>query len=535
MKIKSKLKIVVSIAIVLLSLTANAGDTVKIKQGTLRGQTTKGITSFLGIPFAKPPIGDLRWRAPQEPESWTGIRLANTFCSDCIQGIRPGLFEGRKEPSEDCLYLNVWRPEKDFDEPLPVMVWIYGGAWLGGGSSFPEYNGYAIASKDIVFVSFNYRVGRLGFFAHPALSEEFPDEPKGNYGLMDQIAALKWIKENISAFGGDPNNVTIFGESAGGGSVEALLQSPMAAGLFHKAISQSSGPTGVQTARLIGEDQPGRPSAESFGLAFAKAKGIEGKNENALNLLRALPAEQFIDFTEGLPEKPDVTNVRWGGPMIDGKVLTQQEYKSYREGSFNKVPLMTGATRGDLPGPIVAGRIDGVGTTRESAVARFDPYQDDVLLAFDPNNKMDVEELAYKSGSAWFMIEPARFVASMFAAQDLPVYHYRFSYIKESMKDRWKYGTPHFAEVHFLFNTLEFRYRTDVTPEDQNVANMMLSYWTNFAKTGNPNGDGLKTWPKYSKSTDLILDFLPDGSIYSGPDPMKEQLDAVGKAAEGRK
>jgi len=535
MKIKSKLKIVVSIAIVLLSLTANADDTVKIKQGTLRGQTTKGIASFLGIPFAKPPVGDLRWRAPQAPESWSGIRFAYEFGTNCMQSIRPGSNARMNAPSEDCLYLNVWRPDKVSEKPLPVMVWIYGGAWLGGGSSFPEYNGHALASKDIVFVSFNYRVGRFGFFAHPALSKEFPDEPKGNYGLMDQIAALKWIKENISAFGGDPNNVTNFGESAGGVSVEAMLQSPMAAGLFHKAISQSSGPTGVQTGRMISEDQPGRPSAESFGLAFAKAKGIEGNNENALNLLRALPAEEFIDFSEGLPEKPDVTNVRWGGPMIDGKVLTQQEYKSYTEGTFNKVPLMTGATRGDLPGPIVAGRIDGVGTTMELAVARFAPYQQDVLRAFNPDNKMNVDELAYKSGSAWFMIEPARFVASMFAAQDLPVYHYRFSYIKESMKDRWQYGTPHFAEVHFLFNTLESRYGTDVTAEDQNVANMMLSYWTNFAKTGNPNSDGLKTWPKYSKSTDLILDFLPDGSIYSGPDPMKEQLDAVGKAAEGRK
>ena len=257
-------------------------DIVTIKQGTLKGQTIDGITSFLGIPYAKPPVENLRWRPPQPPESWTGTRLANSFGADSMQPKSQGPFASQGETSEDCLYLNIWRPENKPEKPLPVMVWIYGGAWMSGSGSYPLYNGKTIASKGVILVNFNYRVGRLGFFAHPSISNEFPDEPKGNYGLMDQIAALEWIKNNISQFGGDPDNVTIFGESAGGGSVEALLQSPLASGLFHKAISQSSGPTGVQTGRLLSEDQQGHPSAETVGLAFAEAKGIYGIDEDAL-------------------------------------------------------------------------------------------------------------------------------------------------------------------------------------------------------------------------------------------------------------
>lgn len=530
--IKNLVKTVLAVFLISFSFTIYANDFVKIAQGELKGQTKEEITSFLGIPFAKPPVGELRWRPPQPANKWEGVREANKFGPNCMQPGRGNNVNGIA-PSEDCLYLNVWKPEKA-DSPLPVMVWIYGGAWVSGGSGLPYYDGHTLAKNGVLLVSFNYRVGRFGFFAHPAISAEFPDEPKGNYGLMDQIAALKWIKENIKAFGGDPNNVTIFGESAGGGSVEALIQSPMASGLFHKAISQSSGPTGVQTARYLKKDVEGRPSAETFGLAFAKAKGIEGANNEALMKLRALPADKFIDFTEGLPENKDITNVRWGGPILDGKIFVDHEYKTYQNGTFNKVPLITGATSGDLPGPMVAGRVEGVGNTIESAVARFAPYQKEVLAAFDPDNKQNIDEIAHLSGSAWFMIEPARYVATAFAAQGLPVYHYRVSYIKESMKERWKYGTPHAAELLFLFNTMSVVYGDDISEKDRKFSQNIISYWTNFAKTGNPDGEGLKNWSRYSKDTDLILDFLPNGDIYSGPDPMKKQLDAVEKAAEGR-
>ena len=220
--------------------------------------------------------------------------------------------------------------------------------------------------------------------------------------------------------------------------------------------------------------------------------------------------------------------------MIDGKVLVESEYKTYTSGKFNKVPLITGATSGDLPGPIVNGSIEGVGTTLNSAVARFSPYENEVLEAFDPENKQNISEIAYRSGSAWFMIEPARFVASIFSEYDVPVYQYRFSYIKESMKSLWPYGTPHAHELPFLFGTLNSFFANDVTSEDQSVSEVMINYWTNFAKTGKPSSPGLKEWPQYIKSTDLILDFLPDGSIYTGPDPLKDKLDVVEKVAEGR-
>src|SRR6478736_9648728 len=254
-------------------------DQVKVEGGAVKGAVADGVLSFKGIPFAAPPVGDLRWRPPQPVVPWTGVKEVTAYGHDCAQ--KPVAIDAAPlgtEPSEDCLVLNVWRPAEKTSAALPVMVWIYGGGFVNGGSSPAVYDGSQFAKHGIVFVSFNYRLGRFGFFAHPALSAEGKGGPLGNYGFMDAIAAMKWVKNNVAAFGGDPANVTAFGESAGGMVMHMLLTSPAARGLVHKAIIESGGGrNGIFPARKVQEDTPNGPtSAESVGIAFAKSVGIEG-------------------------------------------------------------------------------------------------------------------------------------------------------------------------------------------------------------------------------------------------------------------
>ena len=272
-----------------------ASEQVTVASGMLEGSVESGVSSFKGIPYAAPPVGDLPWRPPQPVTPWAGVRSATAYGSDCAQLPFPGdAAPLGTPPAEDCLVLNVWRPAERPAEKLPVMVWIYGGGFVNGGSSPAVYDGSPFARRGVVFVSFNYRLGRFGFFGHPALAKESPSGPLGNYGYMDQIAALRWVQANIAAFGGDPGNVTAFGESAGGGSVLMLLTSPRAKGLFHRAIIESGGGRdGLFPTRFLTTAGPGgHPSAESVGLEFAKADGITGDDAAALAALRALPAEK---------------------------------------------------------------------------------------------------------------------------------------------------------------------------------------------------------------------------------------------------
>ncbi|WP_084163995.1 carboxylesterase/lipase family protein [Olivibacter sitiensis] len=273
---------------------STSSPTVQTASGIVQGIRDGQIDVFKGIPYAAPPTGKFRWRPPQPVQSWQGVRDASKFCSDCAQAAFPrGNNAIRENTSEDCLFLNLWRPTNiKQGTKLPVMVWIYGGGFVGGGSSYAETSGTQFAGQGVILVNFNYRLGRLGHFAFPALSAEHPEEPKGSYAYMDQIAALKWIQKNISAFGGDPNNVTIFGESAGGVSVHSLLTIPAAKGLFHKAIIQSGGGRdGVLTGRPINKENadPHYPvSAETIGVNFARKHGIDGTDAAALDKLRSL-------------------------------------------------------------------------------------------------------------------------------------------------------------------------------------------------------------------------------------------------------
>ena len=342
-------------------------------------------------------------------------------------------------PSEDCLFLNVWRPASATPgAKLPVMVWIHGGGFTGGSGASPNTSGAQFARQGVVLVSVNYRLGRFGFFAFPALSRERPDETKGNYAYMDQIAALQWVKRNIAAFGGDPNNVTIFGFSAGGVSVHSLLASPMARGLFHKAIAQSGGSRdSVLTARPMREDgvDPNYPvSAETIGITFARSMGIEGTDQAALASLRALSAEEVL---RGAPAQPGVSVPSYETtPVLDGKLVTETAETAYKARRQPRVPLLVGSNSADTAGNRVRA------TTKEQLFARFGQWSAQAKAAYDPDGSADVAALVSRANDDFGQAEPARFAANAFAANGSPVYRYRFSYVQNAMREQIAGGGP---------------------------------------------------------------------------------------------
>lgn len=519
------------------ALSQSSPAIVTIDSGQLQGVVADGVVSFKGIPFAAPPVGELRWRPPQPAGKWTGVRQASEFGADCMQGRfgpPPAAVAGGpapRVPSEDCLYLNVWRPADPTSRNLPVMVWIYGGGFTGGSSASPNTSGVGFARQGVVLVAMNYRVGRFGFFAFPALNSEHPDEITGNYAYMDQIAALQWVKRNIIAFGGNPNNVTIFGFSAGGVSVHSMLASPMAKGLFQKAIVESGGSRdSVLTARPMRGDgvDPNYPvSAETIGIAFAKSIGIEGTDQAALAKLRALSAEQVL---RGAPAQPG-TNVPSyeTTPILDGKLITETAETAYKARHQPRVPLMLGSNSADTAGNRVRAR------TKDELFARYGQWSAEAKAAYDPDGTTDLATLISRANDDFGQAEPARFAADAFAANGSPVYLYRFSYVQSSMRERLRAGAPHGGEIAFVFGTLSTGRGGAPTAEDLAVSRMAQSYWVNFARTGDPNGAGLPAWPRHAAGKDQIFEFRPDGTAGAGPDPRKARLDVTRKATESGK
>lgn len=536
------------------SFAQQTSPPVKLDGGQVQGVASDGVISYKGIPFAAPPVGGLRWRPPQPATSWTGIRQASEFGADCMQGrfgppppaagaprsgsaapaAPPAPASTTPAPSEDCLFVNVWAPATAKPgAKLPVMFWIYGGGFVGGSSAMPGTSGTGFAQQGVILVAANYRVGRFGFFAFSALSQEHPDELKGNFAYMDQIAALQWVKRNIAAFGGDPNNVTIFGFSAGGVSVHSLLTMPLARGLFQKAIVESGGSRdSVLTARPMSRDgvDPNYPlSAETLGINFARSMGIEGTDQAALASLRALSAEQVL---QGAPPNPGAppTFVETT-PILDGKLITETAETAYKAGRAPRVPVMFGSNSADFAGPRIRA------TSKEQFFAHFGQWSEQAKAAYDPDGKTELSVMVSEANNDFGQAEAARFAARSFASNGSPTYLYRFNYVQTAMQTRM-HGTPHGGEIAFVFGTLDapgFGPPIQPSAQDKEVSRIAQGYWVNFAKSGDPNGTGLPAWPRYDPNKDLIFEFHPDGTAGAIPDPFKARLDVMQLATESGK
>ena len=475
------------LALTVCAFTTDAAfDKIKVEGGYISGtvNTTGDIHIFKGIPFAAKPIGALRWKAPQPVVSWKGVKACDRFGPSPMQN-KPVPFSmwsaefliPETPISEDCLYLNVWTGAKDAKEKRPVLVWIYGGGFVSGGSGVPIYDGEAMAKKGIVFVSINYRVGIFGFLAHPALSKEAPYHASGNYGLLDQVAALKWVRKNIAKFGGDPANVTIAGQSAGSMSVNCLVASPLAKGLFQKAIAESGGSFTNGNATLQRGEEDGEKVMKQFHVS-------------TINELRALPAEELLKKAEG-----------FRGPVIDGYVLPDAIINIFTQSKENKVSLLTGwnEDEGLLFSPVknaadfkqlAAG---WYGADAETFL-QFYPATNDSVAALS-QLKLSRDQIFGVQNYTW---------ANMQSSHGSKVYVYRFTRKPPATGGYVKYGAFHTAEVPYAYGNLQFVQRP-WEPADQELAKVMCAYWANFAGTGNPNGSELPVWAAYNVNDKKIM------------------------------
>ncbi len=532
-RILAGLAIIISFGLHAQQTGVNTSPKVQTASGVVRGVNEADVDFFKGIPYAAPPVGEFRWRPPQPVAAWQGELDASKFGANCASagwGAAPGTIQAGS--SEDCLYLNIWRPAGAAQTAkLPVMVWIHGGAFVGGSGSSPENAGNQFAKQGVILITINYRLGRLGHFAFPALSQEHPEEPKGSYAFMDQIAALKWVQQNIAAFGGDPKNVTIFGFSAGGVSIHSLLTIPSAKGLFQKAISHSGGGRdGVLTGRPINKENasPYYPvSAETIGINFARKHGIEGTDAAALAKLRALKVEEIVD---GGQENDGQGGPRiYSGPILDGKFVTETAESAYKAGRQAHVPLIIGNNSAEIGGPFV-----NASKSKEELFSLFGELKEEAKAAYDPDGNKEFAEIQTRFNTDKVWAEPARFTAGSFAAKGDPAYIFLFSYVPASMKERMKFGPGHGTDISFVFNNLGIGGFGPPPPppteEDKEVARIMNSYWVNFAKTGDPNGKGLPVWPVYTPKKNQILDVQPDGKPVGKTDPRKARLDVIEKA-----
>ncbi len=441
-----------AIIVALLGATRLKEPRVTIDTGTLEGvvDSASGVMVFRGIPYAAPPVGTLRWKPPQPAKSWRGVRAASQLGHNCMQhqpysDIDPFT----AGVSEDCLYLNVWTKSLDTRAPRPVMVWIHGGGFFAGFGGEERHNGGILAQKGAVVVTLNYRLGPFGFMAHPAFAAESPNHSSGNYGLLDQIAALQWVKRNIARFGGDPSRVTIFGESAGGMSVGSLIASPLAKGLFHRAILESGTGVGIGVLR--------QETARAASLKLADSLGVRGTGADALAQLRAADAQKVIQaaLRLGNPASPQFF------PVVDGWVLPHPVDSTLLNGTPNIVPVIVGSNRDE--------------------------------------------------GDDW-MGAPTLTFARLMSARGAPTFVYMFSRVGDDSVNQ-KRGAYHSAEITFVFGMKRpLQASAGTTSYDANIATVMSDYWVAFAAKGDPNGapEGeVVEWPRYTPSTDALLEIGP--------------------------
>lgn len=474
---------------------------VRVEQGLVQGMAENGLAVYRGIPFAAPPVGDLRWRAPQPAAKWDGVRPAAKYAPKPIQGSR-----NAPDMSEDCLYLNVWTPAKSADDRIPVLVWIYGGGFAGGSTSEPVHNGEKLARKGVVLVSIAYRVGQLGFLAHPELSAETTNRVSGNYGLLDMIAGLEWVWKNIAAFGGDPDKVTIFGESAGGIAVSMLCASPLAKGLFHGAISQSGGSFGPpRPTTFPGENLKRLPEAERAGEAYARSAGVSSIAE-----LRKLPPDQL----------PGGRGLGMSWPIIDGWVIPDDQYKLYAAGKYNDMPVLVGYNSDE------GASFSGAKTPEEHIAGvrtRYGKFADDLLKAYPVGTNSvpkTARDLMRDAAFGWHTWTWARLQAQTGKSK---VFYYYFDQHPEHPEGspRAGHGAPHGVDVAYVFQHLNPN-NPQTTKADLEISDAMSTYWVNFAKRGDPNGEGVPAWPAFSNANPVVMYF--NQKPYPGPVPSAESL-----------
>jgi para-nitrobenzyl esterase len=488
--------VLLAAAAAVLPLAGAISGPVKVQGGTISGVPgrTPSITVFKGIPFAAPPVGDLRWRAPEPVIPWRGVKKADTFGASCIQtlsgpnGMGPWTYEfmTHNEISEDCLYLNLWTPAKSAAAKLPVFVWVYGGAFNSGSGQVPIYDGNGLAAKGLVVVNFNYRVGILGFLAHPELTAESGHHASGDYGLLDQVAALRWVRDNIAAFGGDPDRVTVAGQSAGSMSVHFLTASPLAKGLFQGAIEESGGsgvgPTGggpMMGSRTLAD-------AEADGARFATAKGAAGLRD-----LRAMSWQKLVEPVAGAPQGSG--GMRFS-PIVDGYFLPEAPFEAMLHGKLADVPVLTGCTIGEITGNFMG---PGGPITPEAfekqAHQRFGESAGEFLKLYPAANSEQAQASRAASSRDESLVSLYLWARKRAATAKTSTYIYLWDHTLPG-PNAARYGAFHSSELPYIFDTLYMSDRP-FTDEDRKIAETLSSYWANFATSGNPNGKGLPAWP----------------------------------------
>jgi para-nitrobenzyl esterase len=476
-------------------------QSAKVTGGEVQGVVAGDVASFKGIPFASPPVGDLRWKEPQPVKPWTPVKRADAFAPGCMQDpVLASAFGAPTNFSEDCLYLNVWTSAKNADAKLPVMVWIYGGGFALGATNVPLYDGTKFAQKGVVLVSVAYRVGPFGFLAHPDLTRE-SGKGSGAYGLQDMIAGLRWVKENIAKFGGDPSRVTIFGESAGGIAVSMLAASPRAKGLFQRVISESGGSFApVRLANEGGQSVPNLQMAESDGKKFLADLGA-----GDIKAGRALSADQIQKSAGG--------NLGRFWPVADGEVLIGDQYELYQAGRFNDTPALIG-TNSDEGALFVRSAVTPAAfekQIREGYAAQADTILNAYPHSTDKEAFKSTKDIFRETAFAWHTWAWARLQSQKGKGK---AYVYYFDHRTPKTPD----GSNHGEEISFVFgNPTPAIFALPSQPGDGKLSELMSTYWINFAKSGDPNGAGLPAWPAFTEKDQKAMFFDDSSSARAAP------------------
>ncbi len=494
-----------------LCTSTSLAQTVRVEGGLIEGTIEDGIEIYKGIPFAAPPIGELRWRPPQPVKAWTGILMADKFAPACPQNGLKILGYTDYGMSEDCLYLNIWKPAGSTSDKLPVMVWIHGGGFAIGSTSQALTTGERLAKKGVIVVGVAYRLGALGFLAHKDLRAESEQHVSGNYGLMDQIAALKWIKNNISTFGGDTTNVTIFGESAGGQSVSMLAASPLTKGLFNRAICMSGG----SFAPVKFEKETGfmqlLEGAENAGIEF-----MERMEVNSIEELRKTDVKKIVNDS--------ASSLGGFWPVVDDYVITGDQYKLYEKGSYNDIPVMVGNTSDE--GTLFVMKSD-YEDYAEQTHKTYGPFAEQLLKFYPVGDKDAVKRsMADLFRDVFFVWETYTWANLQSKTGKSPVYVYYFDQPQPtSMLTRMlnSNGPYHGSDCAYVFHHLDQNPKLKYTDDDKQLSDLMITYWTNFAKFSDPNGESLPFWPVYEqgKPSVMILESNPHTEIF----PNKEKIE----------